>query len=196
MNPTTFPLRRCASAVCLACFAAGAMAADRVVANGPIAAPGSAPALAPATTKPVPPASKNHLQIAHAQALPSLRGVPNGKGLLDITNTGTVDDRLVGIASPIAAEVQLHTMKNEGGVMRMREAGPLALPAGRSVDLDKAGLHLMLMGLKRPLVAGESFPVTLTFEHAGPQTVTMRVVPRTDTPLPAAHMPGMQPAAH
>jgi copper(I)-binding protein len=45
------------------------------------------------------------------------------------------------------------------------------------VTLAPGGYHLMLMGLKAPLRAGDTFPLTLQFEHAPPLTVTVAVEP-------------------
>jgi copper(I)-binding protein len=75
--------------------------------------------------------------------------------------------RLTGGSSPLAAVVEIHEMKMDGNVMRMRalESG-LALPAGRAVDLKPGGYHVMLMGLKQALPEGSTVPLTLTFTDA------------------------------
>ena len=62
------------------------------------------------------------------------------------------------------------------GVMQMRQlADGLPVPAGGSVVLKPGGYHVMLIGLKKPLAAGESIPLTLTFEKAGNISVTVPV---------------------
>jgi copper(I)-binding protein len=75
--------------------------------------------------------------------------------------------RLTGGSSPVASVVEIHEMKMDGNVMRMRalEAG-LALPAGRAVDLKPGGYHVMVMGLKQALPEGATLPLTLTFTDA------------------------------
>jgi copper(I)-binding protein len=99
-----------------------------------------------------------------------------GGGFMTIVNAGKSDDRLVSATSPVAAEVQIHDMKMEDGVMRMRQlADGLAVPAGARVELKPRSLHLMFMQLKAPLAAGQSFPVTLKFEKAGAVTTQFRV---------------------
>jgi copper(I)-binding protein len=99
-----------------------------------------------------------------------------GGGFMTIVNAGKTDDRLVSATSPVAAEVQIHDMKMEDGVMRMRQlADGLAVPAGARVELKPRSLHLMFMQLKAPLAAGQSFPVTLKFEKAGAVTTQVRV---------------------
>ncbi|MFM1855627.1 MAG: hypothetical protein RLZ83_936 [Pseudomonadota bacterium] len=75
--------------------------------------------------------------------------------------------RLTGGSSPVATAVEIHEMKMDGNVMRMRalESG-LALPAGRAVDLKPGGYHVMIMGLKQALPEGSTLPLTLTFTDA------------------------------
>ena len=64
------------------------------------------------------------------------------------------DARLVAVSSPAADRVEIHIMKHENGMMMMRQVDDLALPANREVALG-SGSHLMLVGLKQPLKAGE-----------------------------------------
>lgn len=98
----------------------------------------------------------------------TLPNAPVGGGFLTIENTGTEADRLVSASSPVAAETQIHEMAMEGDVMKMRQLPDgLDIPAGETVVLAPGGFHLMFMGLKQPLVEGETVVVTLTFEKAG-----------------------------
>ena len=69
--------------------------------------------------------------------------------------------QLVGVATPVAGVAQVHEMKMEGDVMKMRAVPALDLPAGRSVELKPGGYHLMLMDLKQSLEAGSTVPITL-----------------------------------
>ena len=66
--------------------------------------------------------------------------------------------------SPVAGSVQIHEMKMENDVMKMRPISRLDLPAGKSVELKPGGYHVMLMDLKQPLKKGESVPIKLRFE--------------------------------
>jgi hypothetical protein len=59
--------------------------------------------------------------------------------------------------------------------MKMRSVAALPVAPGKPVVLSPGGYHVMLMGLKQPLVEGESFPLTLTFEHGPPVTVHVQV---------------------
>jgi len=80
----------------------------------------------------------------------------------------TADDpaTLVEARSPVAASVQIHQMSMDGNVMRMRQVATVDLPAGRPVDLSPGGYHIMLIGLKAPLKAGDTVPLTLVVEGA------------------------------
>jgi copper(I)-binding protein len=116
------------------------------------------------------------LEISQAWARATPPSAPAGGGFLKITNTGTAPDRLVSVKSPAADIVQVHEMKMDGSVMRMREVEKgLEIPAGGSVTLAPGGYHLMMMGLKGPLKQGSTVPVTLTFEKAGTVDVELAV---------------------
>ncbi|MGL3822233.1 copper chaperone PCu(A)C [Sphingopyxis sp. R3-92] len=101
-----------------------------------------------------------------------------GSGFLAITNKGPVDDRLVSATSPVAAEVQLHTMSMDGGVMRMRQLEDgIGIPAGKRVELKPGSFHMMFVGLKRPFALGETVPVTLRFLRQGSVKVNFQINP-------------------
>jgi periplasmic copper chaperone A len=103
-------------------------------------------------------------------------GAQTGAVYLTLDNKGSTPDRLTGASSDVANKLQIHEMKVENGVMQMRElAGGLSIPAGGSVVLKPGSYHVMLIGLKKPLTAGEKFPLTLTFEKAGTISVTVPV---------------------
>lgn len=74
--------------------------------------------------------------------------------------------QLVGVATPVAGVAEVHEMKMEGEVMKMRAVGKLDLPAGRTVELKPGGYHLMLLDLKQPLAQGSSVPLTLLLRDA------------------------------
>ncbi len=75
---------------------------------------------------------------------------------------------LVGGSSPVAKSLEIHEMKHEGDVMKMRAIPRLDLPAGKVVELSGA-YHIMLMGLNSELKAGDKVPMTLTIEQKGKQ---------------------------
>jgi periplasmic copper chaperone A len=109
-----------------------------------------------------------------ARATPA--GAKTGAAYMTLANKTNTADRLTGASSDVAAKVQIHEMKVVNGVMQMRElTGGLAIPAGGSVTLKPGAYHVMLIGLKKPLVAGQSIPLTLTFAKAGTISVTVPV---------------------
>lgn len=83
--------------------------------------------------------------------------------------------KVVSASSPVAAMVEIHEMKMEDGVMKMRAVDALALPAGQAVALKPGSYHVMLMGLKAPIQAGETVPLTLTVEGEDKQRTTVEV---------------------
>lgn len=112
-------------------------------------------------------ASSASVQVRKAWARPAPQG-GNGAGYAVIANPGPKADKLTGAASPVAARIEIHeSMVMNGQAMMHPRPGGLAIPAGGSAQLKPGGFHLMMMGLKRPLRAGEHFPMTLTFQKAG-----------------------------
>jgi copper(I)-binding protein len=79
--------------------------------------------------------------------------------------TSKVGAVLVGVTTSVAEDAEVHEMRLEGGVMKMRPAPRLDLPAGQTVSLKPGGYHIMLMGLKQQLKAGETIPLTLKLER-------------------------------
>lgn len=103
---------------------------------------------------------------------PWLRATPAGAevagGYMKLENTGKEADRLVGGSASVADKLEVHEMKMEGSVMKMRELpNGLELKPGQSVELKPGSHHLMLAGLKRQLKEGETVKGALTFEKAG-----------------------------
>ncbi len=103
----------------------------------------------------------------------------SGAAYLTLVNRGPSDDRLVAVSTPEAKMADLHEMSMDSrNVMHMRRLdNGLALPAGKTVRLAPGGYHVMLMRLKSPLKAGETFPLTLRFAKAGERTIEVTVMP-------------------
>lgn len=74
--------------------------------------------------------------------------------------------KLIGASSPAAGVTEVHEMKMEGDVMKMRAVPALDLPAGKTVEFKPGGYHVMLLDLKAPLAKGTTVPVTLVFQDA------------------------------
>ena len=83
---------------------------------------------------------------------------------------------LIAAESPVAGVVEIHEMRMDGNVMRMRAIPKLDLPAGQTVELKPGGYHVMLMDLRQPLKAGESVPIRLKLQgrDGKPQQVDVR----------------------
>jgi copper(I)-binding protein len=106
------------------------------------------------------------IEQAWSRATPG--GTSVGAGYLRVTNTGSTPDRLTGGTTDVAQRFELHEMAMDAGIMKMRPlANGIALQPGQSVELRPGGLHVMLVGLKQPLKAGDTFTATLQFEKAG-----------------------------
>jgi copper(I)-binding protein len=117
------------------------------------------------------------IHIEQAQARASVGNQSNGAAFLTIENQGKTDDVLQSVAAPVAGKVEIHTMTMEGDVMKMRAVERLDIKAGEKIEMKPGqGYHIMLMGLKKPLKAGESFPMQLSFRKAGKVQLTVTVM--------------------
>lgn len=83
--------------------------------------------------------------------------------------------KVVAASSPVAAVVEIHEMKMDDGVMKMRAVDALPLPAGQAVALKPGSYHVMLMGLKGQIKAGETVPLTLTVEGEDKQRTAVQI---------------------
>lgn len=92
-----------------------------------------------------------------------------------MTITSPVGATLQRIETSAAKSVEIHTMHHENGVMRMRAVEPLRVTAGVPTELAPGGMHVMLMGLKQPLKAGENARLKLTFAMDNHATTTLVV---------------------
>lgn len=128
------------------------------------------------------------LEIDHPHARPSIGAQSNGVAYMKIENKGQSDDALLSASSPVAASVEVHNMSMEGDVMKMRALDQLDIKAGSKVEMKPGnGYHIMLLGLKKPLKNGDTFPLTLSFKKAGKVKVSVHV---EDIAMPAKPMHG------
>lgn len=111
---------------------------------------------------------KGDLHIEDAYVRASIGRAPNSAAFMIIHNMGVADDRLTGARSNVSERVEIHTTKMSDGVMRMRQLKDgIALPGAETVTLKPGGMHVMFLGLKQKLLAGEKLKLTLIFEKAG-----------------------------
>ena len=101
--------------------------------------------------------------VAHATP----PGARTGAVYFTVDNAGKESDRLLRASTPVAGGVALHQMAIEDGIMKMRAIPSVEIRPGGRLELKPDGYHLMLVELKQPLRAGETFPLMLTFERAG-----------------------------
>ena len=122
-----------------------------------------------------------------------------GAGYMTIKNSGSSPDRLVEGSSDIAAKFEVHEMKMENGIAKMRPVkGGLEIKPGETVELKPGSLHVMFVGLKKPLAAGDHIKATLTFEKAGAVDVEydVRAMGASSGTSSGKDMPGMQMPGH
>lgn len=162
--PGALSLRPWLAGLCLAGLCVGAVWAQ-------------APARSPAPGK---------VQVQDAWLRPTVAGQSATGGYMRLT--ASHDLQLLGFSSPVAAQAQLHEMVMDGNVMQMRESGALPLPAGNTVALQPGAgqRHLMLMGLKRQLKAGEQVQVVLKLQAADGAAFSQTVVVPVEARGPAA----------
>jgi len=115
------------------------------------------------------------LEISRPWARAATTAAGTGGGFFTVANTGDAD-RLVAAATDAAEKVEIHQIKVVGPDIRMRPVeNGLAFPAGTTITLKPRGYHLLMTGLKAPLVVGNKVPVTLTFEKAGTRSIDLVV---------------------
>lgn len=105
-----------------------------------------------------------HVKVENAWARASVAGQQASGAFMRLTAQEPL--KLVGVETSGAAVAEVHEMKMEGDVMRMRAIEALDLPQGVAVELKPGGYHLMLQQLKAPLVKDSQVPITLVFKDA------------------------------
>ncbi len=92
-----------------------------------------------------------------------------------VTLTSSEDAKVVSVATPAAKTAEIHRSEMSGAMMHMHAVDSVALPAGKRVELKPGGFHVMLVGLARPLAAGDVVPLTFTVEDASGRRTTIEV---------------------
>jgi len=139
-------------AVSMGAFAAGISSSAPSSSSSAITTPAS-----------VAPVAANDISVKN----PSIQTMPNGAMaaavFMELDNKGAKPEFLVAANSPVATQTQLHRMVEQNGVESMRQIDRIAIKPNSDRELQKGGLHVMLMGLKQPLKSGDKVPVTLIF---------------------------------
>lgn len=132
-----------------------------------------------------------HVEAQNAWARASVPGQQASGAFMRLTAKEPL--KLVGVETPVAGVAEVHEMKMEGDVMRMRAIEALDLPQGVPVDLKPGGYHVMLQQLKAPLVKDTQVPITLVFKDAKGELsrlhlqVPVRTAPPAGGDAAAAH---------
>ena len=114
------------------------------------------------------------LRIDHPYATPSLNSKTGVLYFRFIKNGGKHADALIGARTTVSDSVEIHEMKMDGDIMKMRAVSSVEMTANSTVTFkhgSRQGYHLMLVGLKKPLKEGDRFPVWLQFKNAGEKEV-------------------------
>ncbi len=110
-------------------------------------------------------ASAQSIEVKDAWARATVAGQKATGAFMKLTAKN--DTQLVGVSSAVAGVSEVHEMKMDAGVMKMRAVeGGLSLPAGKTVELKPGGYHVMLMDLKSPLPKDTTVVITLIFKDA------------------------------
>jgi len=102
--------------------------------------------------------------VEGAWARPTVQGQKASGAFMKLTAKDSLT--LVSASSPLAGMTEIHEMKLDGDVMKMRPVAGLDLPAGKAVELKPGGYHMMLLDLKAPLAKDSTVPITLSFKDA------------------------------
>lgn len=120
----------------------------------------------------LPLAAHAEVTAANVWARPAVAGQTATGVFMKLQTTDPVT--LIGGSTPAAQSVEVHEMKMDGDVMKMRRLDKgLPLSPDKATELAPGGLHIMLIGLEKPLAVGDKIPLTLQFEsvEGDPQTL-------------------------
>lgn len=131
--------------------------------------------LAAAALLAVSPAFAGQLTVTGAWARSTPPGAKMAAVYLGLHNGSSKSDRLLKLKTPVAASASVHRTEIIEGVARMRDVSVLHVAPGEKIEFAPGGLHVMLTGLKRPLVDGQVFELELLFEVAGQKKVRVAV---------------------
>jgi len=137
-----------------------------------------------------------NLELIHPHIRASMGQSPTTAGYLTILNNGKTADRLLSVSCACAASVTVHEMKMTGSMASMKVVPSVEIPAGGKVTFAPGGLHLMVMGLKAPIKAGDRVEMVLTFEKTGAVKTPFEAADRPASPPMSDKMPSMDHMQH
>jgi len=109
------------------------------------------------------------IQDAWVAALPPSQTVT--AAYLTVDNLSNEEIVLVSASTPVAGITEMHRMSHENGMMKMGMLKNVKIPAGAHLKFEPGANHLMLINLKKPVLAGDSIPITLNFKSGKSITV-------------------------
>ena len=118
-------------------------------------------------------ANAGAIEIQGAWAAATSDAKKTGSVFMTIVNNGA-EDSIVKVKTPIAKMAQVHNSKQKGDRVSMRRQSSFTIPAGKMMFMPESD-HIMLMKMKQPLAAGDSFPITIELEKAGEITAQVTV---------------------
>lgn len=118
-------------------------------------------------------AGADKVKVGGAWVRATVPGQKATGGFMTLTSPQAL--RLVGVTSKAAQVAEIHEMKMDGDVMRMRAVPGVDLPAGQTVELKPGGYHLMLQDLKAPLLPNTVLPLTLIFQDPQGKRSTLEI---------------------
>jgi hypothetical protein len=131
-------------------------------------------------------ASQAQVEVQFPWARATIQGQKTAGAYMQLKSAQSAN--LIGAESPVAGTVEVHEMRIEGNVMRMRAVPRLELPAGKVVELKPGGYHVMLIGLRQPLKKGDTALLRLRVE-GGDKSISMIEVKAAvrDSPAVPSH---------
>lgn len=105
------------------------------------------------------------IEVVNPYARAVAAGHPNSAAFMVLKNNSADERALVSARSNVSKVVELHTHKKEGGMMRMRQVEKMVIDANSETVLKPGGLHVMLIGLKQPLMVGNNIDLELEFDN-------------------------------
>lgn len=115
------------------------------------------------------------IEIEGAYARASIPNVPNSAAFFVIKNNSDKDIAITSANSDIAEKNELHTHIKENKMMKMMKIEKLVVPAKSSLELKSGGDHVMLMGLKKELKAGDEINLELSFSDGDKKKIKVPV---------------------
>jgi copper(I)-binding protein len=121
---------------------------------------------------------KGDITVGHPWSRVTPQGSAVGVGYVKITNSGKTSDKLTGGTFDGANSVEIHEMKTEDDIMKMRKlSGGIEINPGETIELKPSSYHLMFLGLKAPISEGPNVKGSLNFEKAGIVEVKFKIEP-------------------